>query len=940
MTTWGAAQCDSTNCFRIGYDVSYSPSSVGTGTSYVDVSVTLRLQTKYYANDSGVNWSINGGFAPSSGTKAFDHNSGTAWSSSNITVLGTVTRRINTSYTAAQSGSFTASVNGLVAIAGTASVSGSWSVAKRPISAPATPGTTTISRSSDSRINVSWPLTNPDNAAAPVQNVEVYRSMNGGTYYRVATVGKVTSYTDTTTVANARYQYKVRTKNTAGYSGFGGASNVIDTTAAAPSNVVATKSGNDIVVTWQDNSAYNDTYEVWHAADGVWDATPIASPGDVPGNETWTHTAPNASVTHTYKVRAHTANPSLLSAFSPDSNVVQLLTSPNAPTQLSPSSTARDGSGDIALSWKHNPVDTTAQTAFEVQHRVAGGAWASTGKIASGASSWTLPADTYANGQVLEWQVRTWGDYVNPSPWSATASLPLSSAPTVTIDSPDGASAVNVSTLTASWTYYDAEGDAQASWKAILRSATGTALETRTGAGAASSVAFSRRLEDGKSYEVAVSVQDATGLWSSEATASFTVAFAVPAQPAATLTWLPDDGAVAVTVDNPPPVASRTNLLANASFEENTGEGATGWAGARGTLTAVESDEARFGSNVCEYRSTDASSNGGNYMYSLAYTPVDADVAHTWSVYLKPDAPATAAADGGLYAKVWVQWYNGATFVSTEVGALVPVTDGEWVRLSFTATVPSAGVTAGRCFLVVDGNAGVTGLQVGDGYYVDAGLFEASDTLNRFIEGTVTETDTDHNEVWRSLDGGDTWALVADQVPVGSTVTDHIPALEATNTYKVVAVTTLPSTTESELSEVVTTGAGRVFVNAGPGFSKVAKFRHGVLVDDSASRAKVLNQFAGREDPVEFAGEQRVRTIGLRAALFKPGSTHRTAESSTWEDVLEVADEAAPACFRDLEGRRLFVSTGQPALTGAGTGISRGVAWTFTKDGYTEPTEV
>ena len=39
---WGASVCDSTNCFRIGYEVSQSPTTVGNGTASVVVTLTLR----------------------------------------------------------------------------------------------------------------------------------------------------------------------------------------------------------------------------------------------------------------------------------------------------------------------------------------------------------------------------------------------------------------------------------------------------------------------------------------------------------------------------------------------------------------------------------------------------------------------------------------------------------------------------------------------------------------------------------------------------------------------------------------------------------------------------------------------------------------------------------------------------------------------------------
>ena len=59
MTVWGSAVSDSSNAFRIGYDISQSPSTVSNGTNSDVVTLTIKLQTKYYANDNSCDWSIS-----------------------------------------------------------------------------------------------------------------------------------------------------------------------------------------------------------------------------------------------------------------------------------------------------------------------------------------------------------------------------------------------------------------------------------------------------------------------------------------------------------------------------------------------------------------------------------------------------------------------------------------------------------------------------------------------------------------------------------------------------------------------------------------------------------------------------------------------------------------------------------------------------------------
>jgi len=546
---WGAAQADSTNAFRIGYELTMSPSTVSSGTSSVTLSVKLYLGTKYYANDSGVDWSIGAGFSPGSGSKSFDHNSGTAWSSSNVTLLATVSRSVNTSYSANVTGSVLAWVTGLSAIAGSASVSVSWNIPKRPTGTPAAPTGCSHSRTSDTQHTVTWSNTSPTNAAAPYQNVQVERQTNDGSWARIATVGVVTSYTDKGTVANRKYRYRVRATNSAGASGYSTDSSFY-TTPSAPSSVAAKKTTTgDIAVTWPDPTPYNTGIQVWHASDGVWESTPLATLSDV---TSWTHASPSTSVTHTYKVKSTTSTPSLASAFSPQSNTVQLLAPPLAPTNLSPSSSAVDAVNPVVLSWQHNTADTTDQTAFEVQHRTSGGAWATTGKVTSGVQSWTLPASTYSNGSTLEWQVRTWGDHVDPSPWSALATVPLSSAPTVLINTPVDGDSWLTSRVSVTWGYNDEEFNPQARWQAVLYNAAGDVMERIDGSGDGNTVEFGTAVADGFTYSVGVIAADSTGIWSAEDVVTFPVAFAKPPRPELTLEWIADAAAVAVSVHNPP----------------------------------------------------------------------------------------------------------------------------------------------------------------------------------------------------------------------------------------------------------------------------------------------------------------------------------------------------------------------------------------------------
>lgn len=619
----------------------------------------------------------------------------------------------------------------------------------RPYGAPAAPTAAAVARVSDTKQTVTW--TNNATAGEPYTNVEVWRSTDGGAYVQIATVGAVATYSDATTTLGHRYQYRVRATNPVGQSAYA-MTGTVDTTPPAPGTPTAVKQATgDIVVTWTNTASWTAGVEVWHAANGVWDASPLVTLGVV---TSYSHTSPSASVTHTYRLR-NVGSGGLTSAYSGASNVVQLLTAPLAPTALSPSSVARDARIAIDLSWQYNSADTTAQKKFEIQYRVDGGAWTSMGAITSASTLRTIVGGTWTNGTSLEWQVRTWGSYVDPSPWSTSALITLSTPPVVTITSPESGPLWATSKLTATWSYYDADGTAQSAWYATLRTQSGVGLEYKSGSGTATTATFAYALANLSTYRVDVAVKDSAGMLASQSRI-FSVSYALPMVPSLAVDWRPEEAATYLTVTTP-------------------------------------------------------------------------------------------------------------------------------------ATVSPA-------------------------------------------------VDTDHVEVWRSVDGGVTWALVDPAVSSGATVVDAVPPLGVPVSYRAVAVSAIPSVATSAPQTVQTDGCAHVWLNAGPGFGTSVRLQSNVVVDIATTPDKTLRTFAGRVSPVEFSAAAssamvRSRVVRIQAARFAPwiGVTG----SSTWEDVEAIGMLPGPHCYRDPEGRRYFVSMAGAGVSGIGTSVG-GMDFTLTEIDWSE----
>jgi hypothetical protein len=909
-----------------------SPSTITASTTKVTLTTKAYLQTRYASSEysSGSTWYITG-------SGVTDGSGNTDWSLSAMgyKLMGTTTTTV-TLTTSTQAKAASVRVKSYAAYPGTeATVSTTFTVPKLAVAAPAPPISLSTSRISDTSQKVSW--SRQATSSAPYDQQIVYRKDNISTsLVAVATVtGTTTSWTDTKTRADRVYTYAVRAKNTGGYSAYAYAPNISTTPAAPGAPTVKKTTSGDITVTRPTLSPVSTGgWEVWHAANGVWDAARLALVAY--GTTSWTHVAPNSTQTHTYRLRAVSSVPTLYSANGATSVGVTPLTPPSAPTGLSPSGVAQEAAETALFVWTHNPLDTTDQSAYEIQWRpVATTTWTSTGKVTSTASSRLFAANTWTNGQTIEWQVRTWGQHATASAWSASGTLTLSTRPVATITGPTEATPWDSARVRLDWTYGDAEGQVQTAWKATLYAGDGSVLESLAGADSTTSVRFATRVADGGAYSVDVVVRDSTGLWSAADSVAFTVDFAVLPTPVVSAEFdvesasssvyvtVPVPSGVEVPVDTaevwrsidggpwaliaddivPTPLPSRVNIVTNPSFETD----ATGWAGTRGTIARVADATAVDGGYVLRYTSTDASVAAGNYVWTAPSATVNPGEVWTGSLSLRGSAAlgATSTMD------VWLQWYAGGAFLTTSAHTVVSgVPAGEWRRIAVTDTAPAT-ATLVRLFAVLKPTSG--GVPVNATYDVDAAMVEQSDTLGSYFAGTQAQPST-------------------------FAVTDAIPALNASNRYKAVVETAMGAFGESAPVEVFTSGVKHLFVNAGPGFGDFVRVNSNVAVDLTQGRSRALRRAAGRDYPVPFDGQQVSTEVSVSATLWRPDrSQERAAESSSWQDISRFALSYSPACFRDPDGNRLFVSMAPVRISGLGVGSVRSVSWSMSGIDYEEP---
>lgn len=421
--SWGAWERSGGNGMRVGIDVSWENISHGESAATATIDIYTENQFTY-----GDGQSLNFGGAIG-GSTSFNNNAGGS-------PVKRATKKYTYTYGNNEYGSspgnrtFSASLSG--AYNGvTPSKSVTSSIPARPIAAPDAPGNVTVSRVNDSAQKITW--NNKSTAGEPWEDVDVDRDVNGnGNWSNVSKQGGgSTSATDSNTSSNTKYRYRVRAQNGAGNSPWV-QTGLILTSPAAPTNCVRSAgTGAQQVVTWSNTAGYPEYQtEVWVARNGSWSLLAAVSSGV----NSHTDTAASASNQLKYRVRHRTTDGvqgTLNSAWSGETSETPGITSPPlAPTGLSPSGLTVDPTVSITFGWTHNPTDGTVQAKREVRHRAQGEAdWVHSGQSVTASTSYALPIDSYDDGEIVEWQVRTWGADPDPSPWSASATFNTAVAP-------------------------------------------------------------------------------------------------------------------------------------------------------------------------------------------------------------------------------------------------------------------------------------------------------------------------------------------------------------------------------------------------------------------------------------------------------------------------------------------------------------------------------
>lgn len=418
---WGAWEGSGYNRIRVGIDVSWENVSHGEGAATATVKIYTDVEGQW--SDSQT-LSFGGSIG---GSVSFTNNQ-----NNNQTLRATKSYTYN--YGNNEYGSspgnrtFSASLSGAYNGA-TPSKSVSSKIPARPYAAPAAPTNVSVSRVNDGSQKISW--TNKSTSGEPWDRVRVQRDVAANDVWNgdvTTTGGGATSTTDTETVANNAYRYRVRSENGEGNSSYI-ETGIIYTTPAVPTNLTRSgANGGPQTLSWTNpvDQYIDHRIEIQRAENGVWSTLVEFHSRDSTGYVD--NTATNSAIKYKYRVRSRTWGGEqgvLYSNWSNESSETTGVTAPPlAPSDLVPDGLTVDPTLAIRLAWAFNPgIAGDTQQAYRVQHRVAGTSDWTIVEATSGNLFYDIPRDTYDEQTIVEWTVATKGADPTWSPEADTVSF-------------------------------------------------------------------------------------------------------------------------------------------------------------------------------------------------------------------------------------------------------------------------------------------------------------------------------------------------------------------------------------------------------------------------------------------------------------------------------------------------------------------------------------
>lgn len=381
-----------------------------------------------------------------------------------------------------------------------------------------------------------------------------------------------------------------------------------------------------IRITWKTTFAYpqDATVEIWDGDKKVGEVR-----ADADG---WVHETADLQVPHTYRAILKTDN--LESERSAPSNTIQVLQKPGIPAVSGPGTYAAVGA--VPFTWAHNSLDETWQEAAEIRYATVYTETAD-GHRAGDSTPWKFASVTGSAqtktidlpAGVIDYQIRTKGQYREYSDWSPVRRTTVTYAPVVAL-APDSLT-LDRSAFDGALTVSHVKGSSTTISTVLceLLSSNMQAIEQIKGSAAALGVTptfsraplrFKARLENRTEYVVRVTLTDGYGL-ATTVQRRYTVEYPTPPEPIVTASWEEDEGDMLVSIASPAvPAGSKQPATVETRLERSIDGGST-WTIVADKLppSTMYKDRESLTNGVTKYRVTATSA-----MPSSSVTIIDA----------------------------------------------------------------------------------------------------------------------------------------------------------------------------------------------------------------------------------------------------------------------------------------------------------------------------
>jgi len=158
---------------------------------------------------------------------------------------------------------------------------------------------------------------------------------------------------------------------------------------------------------------------------------------------------------------------------------------------------------------------------------------------------------------------------------------------------------------------------------------------------------------------------------------------------------------------------------------------------------------------------------------------------------------------------------------------------------------------------------------------------------------TGDEVETSYNNIYRSIDGGLTYELAIENIPVNTAVTDYIPLISGTTYYYIEAISDIPSIAVSTPDYVEMILTGRYYINGGSNYSDYIELKGDIALNEIIELDSIIVEFEGRNYPVKYQGSKESQIISFSCDL----------PYTDYDTVKEIILTAGNNFFRDFRNR-------------------------------------